>query len=98
MVSNPDKINFNLIEDQTMGHYFNGVMGIPPLPNRICFFEDIQNVDEDAYNMIENRITISMKNNIDHYRVKTKNNNRCFIDYFIYTVLLEKIYNIKNIN
>lgn len=98
LVSNPEKINFGLIEDATMGHYFNGIMGIPPLPNRICFFEDIHNVDEDTQKMIENQINISMKNNIDHYRVKTKNDNRCFIDYFIYIILLEKIYNIKNIN
>lgn len=98
LVSNPEKINFDLIEDQTMGHYFNGVMGIPPLPNRICFFEDIHNVDEYTQKIIENRINTSMENNIDHYRVKSKNNNRCFIDYFIYIILLEKIYNIKNIN
>ena len=34
-------VNYNLVEDAAMGSYFNGILGAPMLPNRICFFEDI---------------------------------------------------------
>ena len=85
-------VDYNLVEDAAMGKYFHGVLGAPMLPNRICFFEDIQSIYEIA--KINNRIDDAIANNRDHYRVKTLNDNREEIDLFIYIRLLKKIYNI----
>lgn len=92
MISNKDKINFGVVEDSAMGLYFNGVLGVPMLPNRICFFEDITSVNE--VDNIRNRIIDAQNNNRDHYRVKTLNGDRTSIDIFIYTILLKIIYDI----
>ena len=94
MVSNKDKINFGLIEDAAMGHYFNGILKVPILPNRICFFEDIRDTSEITKAKIEERIKNAIKENKDHYRVKTLVGNRYEIDNFIYKILLKYIYDI----
>lgn len=76
-----------------MGKFFNGYIGAPMLPNRICFFEDI--ISKNEIKTIIYRIIDSKNNNKDHYRVKTLNGNREEIDLFIYKVLLILIYNIN---
>ena len=93
IINNTDKVDYNTIEDQAMGKFFNGVLGAPMLPNRICFFEDITSIDE--IDKINDRITNAIINNVDHYRVKTQSNNRDEIDMFIYKQLLLRIYNIN---
>lgn len=74
-----------------MGKFFHGVLGVPMLPNRICFFEDIQTIQDP----IEERIDNARIQNKDHYRVKTLNGNREHIDLHIYKLLLKKIYNME---
>jgi hypothetical protein len=91
IISNTHLVDFNLVEDAAMGRFFNGVMGVPMLPNRICFFEDICSLNE--VDKINNRINIAIDNNKDHYRVKSLV-NREENDLFIYTRLLYIIYNI----
>ena len=93
MISNEHLVDFKIVEDAAMGKYFHGVLGAPMLPNRICFFEDIQSVYE--IDKINNRINEAIANNRDHYRVKTLNNNREQIDMVICRQILEKIYNIR---
>jgi hypothetical protein len=92
IISNTHLVDFNLIEDAAMGKYFNGVMGAPMLPNRICFFEDICSINE--VDKIDKRINNAIDNNRDHYRVKSIV-NREQNDLFIYIRLLNIIYNIK---
>jgi hypothetical protein len=90
---NNDKVNLvDGCEDRAMGNYFNGVLGVPMLPNRICFFEDIINTDQTE--LIRNRIDTSILNDKDHYRVKNRNGNREELDKCVYRELLKKIYNI----
>jgi hypothetical protein len=74
-----------------MGRYFNGVMGAPMIPNRICFFKDICSMNE--VDKINNRTNIAINNNKDHYRVKS-GINREENDLFIYMRLLYIICNI----
>jgi hypothetical protein len=93
MISNEHLVDFKIVEDAAMGKYFHGLMGAPMLPNRICFFEDIQSVYE--IDKINNRINDAIANNRDHYRVKTSNHNREQIDMVICRQILEKIYNIR---
>ena len=93
IISNESKIDFTLVEDSVMGQYFNGILKIPILPNRICFFEDITIDTNQA--IIKDRINQAIENNKDHYRVKTLGGNRCKIDLLIYTYLLKHIYNIN---
>jgi hypothetical protein len=93
MITNEHLINFEIVEDQAMGRFFNGILGAPMLPNRICFFEDIKSTNE--IDKIENRIADAIQNNKNHYRVKTLNSNREEIDFFILQNLLKKIYNIS---
>jgi hypothetical protein len=90
---NEHMVDFGLVEDAAMGKYFHGVLGAPMLPNRICFFEDINSTNE--VDKINSRIDDAIKNNKDHYRVKTLNGNREEIDFFILNKLLEKIYNFR---
>lgn len=78
-----------------MGKYFNGVLKAPMIPNRICFFEDIRSIN--SVDIITDRIKTNKINKKDHYRVKTLNGNREEIDLFIYSTLLNLIYNI-NVN
>ncbi len=93
MICNEDLIKFDIVEDAAMGCFFNGIMGAPMLPNRICFFEDIISINE--INKIEHRINTAIKNNKNHYRIKTLNGNREEIDFLISKILLKKIYNIS---
>jgi len=79
-----------MVEDAAMGKFFHGVLGVPMLPNRICFFEDVTSIQEP----IEERIDIARRQHKDHYRVKTLNGDRESIDLYIYKLLLKKIYNL----
>jgi len=92
LITNEHLVDFNGVEDQSMGKFFNGIIGAPMLPNRICFFEDIISVNE--IDKIDKRVNDAIKNNKTHYRIK---NNRTIeqIDFFISTYLLQKIYNLK---
>jgi hypothetical protein len=92
IISNEHLVDFNLVEDAAMGKFFNGLLGAPMLPNRICFFEDIVSVNEIG--KIDTRIDEAIQNNKDHYRIKTLRGNRAEIDFFIAKHLLQKIYNI----
>lgn len=91
--NNNDKVITNVEEDQSMGLYFNGVLGAPLLPNRICFFEDIKNTDQ--IELIQTRIDDAILNGKDHYRVKNCNGNREELDKCVYKELLNKIYDIQ---
>ena len=93
MISNPHLVKINAIDDKAMGFFFHGYLNVPFLPNRICFFEDIVNVNEES--KVIDRIKTAQIENKDHYRVKTLNGDREDIDIFIYEILLNKIYNIK---
>lgn len=92
-LENENLIDQGVYEDTSMGIFFNGILKVPFLQSRICFFEDIISIDE--INKINKRINTAILENIDHYRVKTMNDNREKIDYFIYMQLLDKIYGIK---
>ena len=92
ITKNDHLVNFNLVEDGAMGQFFNGILGAPMLPNRICFFEDIGSVSEIG--KIDSSINNAIQNNKNHYRIKTLNENREEIDFFISKYLLQKIYNI----
>jgi hypothetical protein len=90
---NNDKVNTeDVCEDRAMGHYFNGILGAPMLPNRICFFEDISNTNQTE--LIQNRIDTAILNDKDHYRVKNTNGDREELDTCVYKELLKKIYDI----
>lgn len=90
---NNDKVNKHVIDDMAMGLYFNGILGVPMLPtNKICFFEDIQNVHQ--IDEIRNRIDDAIKNDKTHYRVKNKG-DREKLDGCVYRELLNKIYGIS---
>jgi len=89
LLHNQHKLNVNAAEDQTLGLYFNGELHAPMLPNRICFFEDINDNEHDK---IIQRIQNAKKENKDHYRVKTLQGDRIKIDAMIYQHLLEIIY------
>ena len=92
--NNNDKVDKQRnCEDQAMGLYFNGILGAPMLPNRICFFEDIRRSDQTE--MIRNRIDSAIENNKDHYRVKNQCFNRVEIDKCVYIELLNKIYDVR---
>ena len=93
ITKNTHLVDYNHVEDGAMGKYFNGILGAPMLPNRICFFEDIHSINE--FDKIQNRILEAKTNNKDHYRVKTLRGNRVEIDLFIYKELLKYIYNIR---
>ncbi len=84
LVNNTDKVNYEIVEDAAMGLYFNGVLKVPMLPNRICFFEDIHTINEGTQGIILHRIQDAIQSDKDHYRVKT-NYNREHNDVFIYT-------------
>ena len=88
------ELKTHLYEDQTLGSYFNGVLKAPMLPNRICFFEDI--LYEKDHNIVIDRINNAKNENKDHYRLKTKTNNRIEIHGMIYKHLLKLIYDIDN--
>jgi hypothetical protein len=91
---NHDKVDINrYCEDQSMGLYFNGVLGAPMLPNRICFFEDITSTNQT--DLIRSRIDDAILNDKDHYRVKNLNGNREELDKCVYKELLKKIYDIN---
>ena len=90
MIHNIHLIDFQMVEDAAMGKFFHGVLGVPMLPNRICFFEDVTSIQEP----IEERIDIARRQHKDHYRVKTLNGDRESIDLYIYKLLLKKIYNL----
>jgi hypothetical protein len=91
MINNIHLIDFQIVEDAAMGKFFHSVLGIPMLPNRICFFEDITSIQET----IEERIVHARMQNKDHYRVKTLYGDRESIDLYIYKILLKKIYNME---
>ncbi len=93
LVNNTDKMNYEVVEDAAMGLYFNGVLNVPMLPNRICFFEDIHVIHQETVNTIIHRIQEAIQSGKDHYRVKSQF-NRDTNDLFIYTILLKMIYNI----
>ena len=92
MIRNENHIDFNLVEDAAMGKYFHKFLGVPMLPNRICFFEDITSGND--LDKINTRIDNAIITNRDHYRVKTLYGNREEIDMVILQQLLKKIYNI----
>jgi hypothetical protein len=92
-ISNKQLIKYDVVEDAAMGLFFNGILKAPMLPNRICFFEDITDYIEQ-YSLINERIHNSVKNNIDHYRVKNRADIRDKTDIIIYSRLLKIIYNI----
>jgi hypothetical protein len=92
IINNNHLVNYNLVEDAAMGLFFHHALGAPLLPNRICFFEDVNSINE--HEIIDDRIIMAINNKKDHYRVKTLNNNREEIDLFIYYRLLYLIYNI----
>ena len=94
MIENKHLLNFSLVEDATMGDFFHLRLGVPMLPNRICFFEDFSHIDDFQEKLIRERIIDNNNNNKDHYRVKTLNGPREEMDFFIYKILLEYIYNI----
>jgi hypothetical protein len=93
MIANEHLIDYKIVEDAAMGKFFHVILGVPVLPNRICFFEDITSIND--YDKIINRINVSISENKDHYRVKTLYGNREEIDLFIYIYLLKIIYNIN---
>jgi hypothetical protein len=80
-------------EDQSMGLYFNGILGVEMLPTRICFFEDIKDVNQ--VDEIRNRIHKSLEYGITHYRVKNTYGNREELDRCVYKELMNSIYNIE---
>lgn len=88
IVTNKELVDYNIVEDHAMGKYFSGILKVPMLPNRICFFEDIIPKDD-----ILPRIKNSKINNIDHYIVKSIV-NREENDLYVYKQLLNTIYNI----
>jgi hypothetical protein len=92
MLQNKHLLDYQLVEDAAMGKFFHGILRAPMLPNRICFFEDIVNIDENE--KIEQRITDAIRNQKDHYRVKTQTHLREAIDLHIYKHLLNRIYGI----
>lgn len=97
IINNKHIVDYNIVEDAAMGLYFNRHMGVPMLPNRICFFEDFISIEPKSQiigQMIE-RIYNAKKNNCDHYRVKTLNGPREQMDMYIYILLLKSIYNIQ---
>jgi hypothetical protein len=87
-----DALDFNLVEDAAMGKFFHRAFGAPMLPSRICFFEDI--IDVNQTELIRNRIDNAIQNGKDHYRVKNQTDNRENLDKCVYTELLKKIYGI----
>ena len=93
IIINEQLVDYNIVEDAAMGKYFHHYLGVPFLPNRICFFEDITSIQE--LDKINNRIIDGMNNKNDHYRVKTLYGDRETIDLFIYIRLLDLIYNIN---
>jgi len=92
IITNTHLVNYDILDDAAMGLFFHHILGAPFLPNRICFFEDINSIQEDE--IIDNRIINAIQNKKDHYRVKTLNNNREEIDLFIYYRLLYLVYSI----
>ena len=84
ILENKEKINYTIIDDQSMGLFFHVYLKTPIIVSNMCFYEDIQN-----YKLEYDKIN----NNIDHYRVKNII-NREYNDLFIYRFLLKKIYNI----
>jgi len=93
IIINKHLVDYGLVEDAAMGKYFNGYLKCPMLPNRICFFEDIHSIHE--VEKITTRINDAIKNNRDHYRVKSQH-DREQIDLYIYNILLKIIYNIDS--
>ena len=93
IINNKHLIQYNIVEDAAMGLFFNGILKVPMLPNRICFFEDITNASLQELEII-NRIRTSILNNKDHYRIKNVH-NREINDLYIYNKLLNIIYNIE---
>lgn len=92
ILENKEKINYTIIDDQSMGLFFHVYLKTPIIVSNMCFYEDIQNYKLE-YDKINNRFLEAIKNNIDHYRVKNII-NREYNDLFIYRFLLKKIYNI----
>jgi hypothetical protein len=92
ITSNTSLVNYGIGEDAAMGMYFNGILKAPMLPNRICFFEDITTKTHDS--VITDRITTSVSNLKDHYRVKNSE-KRTECDMRVYTILLKMIYGIS---
>ena len=90
MIHNQDLIDFEMVEDAAMGKFFHSLLGVPILPTRIYFFEDVKSIHDP----IKRRIDTAKRENKHHYRVKTLSGDRERIDLHIYTVLLKKIYNI----
>ena len=95
MIQHEHLVNFQTYEDAAMGLYFHGILGAPMLPNRICFFEDV-NHSMPQLQVIE-RIDEAISLGKDHYRVKN-NANREVIDKWVYIQLLRKIYGITSIS
>ena len=94
IIINKHLVDYNITEDCALGKYFHGYLKCPMLPNRICFFEDINSINETE--KITSRINNALQNNRDHYRVKTQTNEREKIDFYIYNILLKMIYNIDS--
>ena len=84
-----DTLDYGCCEDDALGRFFNGVLGAPFLPNRICFL--IHFHDPDDPNILIH-IEQGIKSNCDHYRVK--NHHRDIVDLAVYKCLLLRIYNI----
>jgi len=94
MVRDQHIVKRDLVEDAAMGHFFHGHLGVPFLPNRICFFEDIVRPEKEA-GTIDARIEDAIRAGKDHYRVKSAGPEREHIDLAIYRALLKRIYNIN---
>jgi hypothetical protein len=94
IIANKHIVDYNLVEDAAMGKFFHGHLKCTMLPNRICFFEDINSINENE--KITTRINEALQNNRDHYRVKAQTNEREQIDLYIYNILLKMIYNIDS--
>jgi hypothetical protein len=94
--NNRQKINntyYKLCDDEIFGIYFNGIKNINIIPQQMCFFEDIYSIEQQN-KYILNKIKYSLNTYIHNYRVKN-NINRINNDLYIYTLLLNLIYNIN---
>jgi len=60
IINNNHLIYYNLVEDAAMGLFFHYALAAPLLPNRICFFEDVNSINERE--IIDDRIMTAINN------------------------------------
>jgi hypothetical protein len=92
IVNNKHLVDYECVEDEAMGRYFLYILHAPILKSKICFFEDIKSTNENDKILL--RIADAIKQNCDHYRVKSLSSERLIIDMHIYKILLKVIYKI----